>query len=187
MTLQCADLTTRIESGDSERVNQAIEEIEAMDIGERAEAFDECFDAVAEVYMTSTDGYVRQSCVRVVDALAPGLGAAVNFEDEQTESAIGSEIHEYTDTLCGFFLEAMTDEDGRVRQSAQRGLKSVFRTYDALDDRATVEAVIDELEEMATDYAGKRREHLLDAAEDAEFALTSGVGRVLRQFQDELE
>lgn len=184
MDYDVAELVDRIESGDADRVNGVIEEMEDMDIDERAEVFEACFDGLAACYTNSGDGYVRQACVRVADALAPGMAAAVNLQDEQAEIAADADVDAQTDTLCGFFLEAMTDEDGRVRQSAQRGLQGVFRTYDALDDRETIEALVAELDEMAADYSGKRREHLLDAREDAEFTLGSGIGRMLQGFRE---
>jgi len=65
-----------------------------------------------------------------------------------------------TDPLCGFLLEALTDDRGRVRQAAKRGLKDVLRTHDALNDEGTLEALVIELDEMAEEASGKQAKHL---------------------------
>ncbi len=61
----------------------------------------------------------------------------------------------------------------------------MFRTYDSLEDEETIEALAVELDEMATEYSDKRRKHLLEAKEDAEFFLQSGFGRLLEGIQQE--
>ncbi|WP_157972422.1 hypothetical protein [Saliphagus sp. LR7] len=48
-----------------------------------------------------------------------------------------------------------------------------------------LEALAVELEEIATEYSDKRRDHFLDAKADAEFFLQSGFGRLLEGFQKE--
>ncbi|GAB3034132.1 hypothetical protein [Natronobiforma cellulositropha] len=67
----------------------------------------------------------------------------------------------------------------------------MFRTYDSLEDEETIEALAMELEEMATEYSDKRREHLLEVKSDAEFFFRSGFGWLVEGFQkefgDELE
>ena len=60
-------------------------------------------------------------------------------------------------------------EDGRVRNSTKRGLRDVFRTCDVLEYPMTVETAMNELNEMAREYSGKRHDHLLKAKEDARF------------------
>lgn len=175
-----------LESGDTDRVNVVIDEIKELDIDERARLFEESFDDLMALYADSDEGYVRQSTVRVTEQLTPGLAAVVNLtDDEQSTDDDVEQLLEQTDTLCGFLLEAITDKDGRVRQSAKRGLQDVFRTYDALKNTETIEALIAELDEMATEYSGKRHEHILEAKEDAEFNLQPGYARMLKEFQQE--
>lgn len=89
-------------------------------------------------------------------------------------------MYDQTDAVCGFLLEAITDEDGRVRPSAKRALKSTVRTYDALEEAETNAAIIEELERMAANDSGKQRKHLLEAKEDAEFFMHSGIGRMVK-------
>ncbi|MDQ2050747.1 hypothetical protein RBH26_09635 [Natronolimnohabitans sp. A-GB9] len=175
-----------IRSGDSEQVTETIDEIEELDLDERVQLFETCFDELTSIYAQSEDGYVRQSTVRVAERLTPGIALvfAVAESDRSIEIDVDT-VREQTDEVGGFLLEALTDEDGRVRQSAKRGLKDVFRTYDSLEDEETIEAFAVELNEMATEYSDKRRKHLLEAKEDAEFFLQSGFGRLLEGFQKE--
>lgn len=179
------EFETELRSAEADRVNGVIDEIKDMDIGERMAIFDECFEGLTGLYADSDDGYVRQSCVRVAEQLTPGLAGAVTAQDEETNRTSSDRVYEQTDAVCGFFLEALTDEDGRVRNSATRGLKDAFRTYDSLGETETIEALGVELAEMASEHSGKQREHLLEAKEDAEFFLQSPFGRIAEGLQKE--
>ncbi|MFC4990045.1 hypothetical protein [Saliphagus infecundisoli] len=180
------DFEDALESGESDRVNEVIEEIKEMDLDERSRLFEVCFDDLTDLYAESDDGYIRQSTVRVAERLVPGIGLIFAVADDDHSLTLDLEdVRQQTDDATGLLLEAMTDDDGRVRNSAKRGLKDVFRTYDSLEDEETIEALAVELEEMATEYSDKRREHLLDAKADAEFFLQSGFGRLLEGFQKE--
>jgi len=48
-----------------------------------------------------------------------------------------------------------------------------------------VEALAYELERMTDGHSGKQRKHLLEAKEDAEFALQSPLGRIVDEFHEE--
>jgi len=186
MNEQWTEFATVLESGESDQVNEVIDDIKDMDLGERIELFNVCFDELTEMYVAAADGYVRQSIVRVAERLVPGIPTVMALDNE--DRSIGTDeadVRDQTDALCGFLLEAITDDDGRVRQSAKRALKDTFRTYDSLDDEETVEALAHELERMADEYSGKQRKHLLEAKEDAEFALQSPLGRIVDQFHEE--
>lgn len=184
MTDQWNDSVAALESSDTDRVNDAIEDIKSMGLEERLEFFRECFDDLAGVYDDSDDGYVRQSVLRVSKLLVPGLPATVALSDS-TRNLERARIHEQTDVLGGFFLEGLTDEDGRVRRTAIRGLKDVCRTYDSLGDPTTIEAILAELDELADEYDESRRKHLLEAAEEVEFFLQSDFERLVSGFERE--
>lgn len=174
-----------LESGDAERINEALDELEALDVDERTQLFAELFNGLTALYARSDDGYVRQATVRVAERLTPGLAVAVDSSaDEQAMSAVET-LREQTDALCGFLLEALTDDDGRVRRSAIRGLQDVFRTYDAFGDEQTLAALVAELDDMADEHSGKQREYLLEVKDDAEFNLQSGYAQILTDFQQE--
>lgn len=186
MEKQWNEFKSALKSGDSDRVNAVIDQINEFGLDDRVRLFDVCFDDLIDLYTTSDDGYVRQSTVRVAEQLTPGIALvfAVADDDRSMDSDI-EEIRNQTDAIAGFLLRAMTDDDGRVRQSAKRGLKDVFRTYDSLEDKETIEAFAIQVDEMATEYSDKRRDHLLEVKADAEFFLQSGFGRLLEGFQNE--
>ena len=180
------EFATALESGDPDRVNAVVDDIKDMDLGERIDLFEVCFDELTEMYAAADDGYVRQSIVRAAERLIPGIPTVMALDnDDRSIGADEADVRDQTDALCGFLLEAITDDDGRVRQSAKRALKDVFRTYDSLDDEKTVEALAQELERMADEHSGKQRKHLLEANEDAEFALQSPLGRIIDEFHEE--
>lgn len=182
-----------LESGESNRVNAAIDDVEDMDLEERVQLFETCFEEVTDIYADSDDGYVRQSTVRFVEAFSPGLAVVFAAVDEESQPIdVNREtIRRQADATSGFLLEAMTDTDGRVRNSAKRALKDVFRAYDAFEDKETIAVLEAELAKMAKAHDDKRREHLLEAKADAAFFQQSGFGRLLegfqREFGDELD
>jgi len=181
-----SDFAPELESGDSDRVNDVIDDINDMDLDERLELFNSCFDELAQLYEAADDGYVRQSVVRVANQLIPGLPTVMALDnDDRSIGTDEAELQDQTDALCGFLLEALTDDDGRVRQAAKRGLKDVFRTYDALDDEATLEALVIELDDMAGETSGTQAKHLREAKENAKFSLQSGVARLVEGFEEE--
>ncbi len=181
-----SEFHTAIESGESDRVNDVVDEIKDMGLEERIELFDVCFDELTDMYAVADDGYVRQSIVRVAEQLTPGLPTVVALDNEDRSIGVSeADIRDQTDAICGFFIEAITDDDGRVRQSAKRGLKDVFRTYDALDDEETIEALARKLDEMASQTSGKQENHLREARDDAAFFLQSSIARLIEGFQDE--
>jgi hypothetical protein len=151
-----ARFATALGSGESDRVNDVIDEIGDMSLDERIELFKLCFDEVTQMYETADDEYVRQSLVRVADQLTPGIPAVMALDNDDRSIGAGeADIRDQTDALCGFLLEALTDNDGRVRQSVKRGLQDVFRTYDALGDEETLEGLVVEPDEMAAEASGK--------------------------------
>ena len=171
--------------GEPDRVNRMIEDVESLDPDERADLFEQWFEDLSALYAEHEDGYVRQSVVRVAEQFAFGLMPAVVRTPEDEDEL--ERISEQTDTLCGFMLVALTDEDGRVRQSAKRGLQDVFRAYDALEETETLEALAAELDEMADEYSCSRRKHLLETKDDALFHQTTGFSRLAKSLRWEVD
>ena len=172
-------IETAIRSGEADRVNDVIDRLEAIEVDERVEYWNTGFDRLTDLYADSDDGYVRQSVVRAVEALSPGLASAFIAVDSTGAEIDDAALRERLDTTCGFLLEALQDEDGRVRQSAIRALKDCFRAYEALEDVETIEAIEAELEDLASEFTGSRREHVLEAKEDAEFFSRPGGERLI--------
>ena len=185
MTTQWAEYEPELRSGDADRVNAVVDEIKDMSVMESSELFDECFEGVTDLYETHEDGYVRQSCVRVAQQFAPRLPAAVTLQSADVESPSAETVHDQTDAICGFLLQAVTDADGRVRQSAKRALKDCVRTYDALDETATIQGLIEDLERMAADASGTQAQHLPEAKAAAESFLQPRIRPLTGGFQNE--
>lgn len=184
MDEQWPEIAEAVRSSDSDQVNHAIDRIKEMDRDQRLQLFDIGFDELASIYEESDDGYVRQSVVRVVDQLTPGLAAAVLLVDEgNANDAAVEDIKKRLDTASGFLLEGIQDDDGRVRQSAKRALKDMYRGYGALEDTETVAALATELGNLAEKYEDKRRDHLLESKEDAEFFLRPAGNRMIESIQ----
>lgn len=183
---QWEEFADALQSSDSEQVNDVIDDIKDMDLNERMVLFNTYFDDLVGIYRASHDGYVRQAVVRVTEQLVPGIPVVVALDAEEPSlDADTDDVRTQTDTLCGFLLETMTDDDGRVRQSAIRALQDVFRTYDSLEDEETIHALAQELESMAADASEKKREHLLEVKDHAAHTLQSNLGRIVREFQTE--
>ena len=174
-------------SSNADRINRVIDEINGMDLADRVDRFNDYVSGATELYADSDDGYVRQACVRFVDELAPGMAAAVNAEEKLPGSAPESTVHRQTDETCGFFIDALTDDDGRVRQSAERGLEDACRTDETLDDSETVEAVAPEVADLAEGHEGKTRDSLPAAKERIESTGVSMGGQLLRDAAAEFD
>lgn len=172
-------------SGEPDEVNEAVERIEDLDQEERLQLFDVVFEELVAVYEESDDGYVRQSVVRAVDGMTPGLAVAFNVTHEESDVGTAqADVEETLDTATGFLLEAIQDDDGRVRQSAMRSLKSAYRGYETLDDSETVAGLAAELEDLADSYEGSRRDHLLESKRDAEFFSQPTGSRMIETIQE---
>lgn len=178
MERSCEEILAALASGESDRINPEIDRVSAMEIDERARLQDACFYTLTGLYADSDDGYVRQSTVRLLDTLGPGLPAAVHAMDAESSMDVdGERVTEQTDALRRFLLDAITDTDGRVRQSAKHALKDVSRTYEGLGELERLESMAEELDETAESHSGTRRKHVLEAKEDAEYFLQPGFGR----------
>ena len=183
---QWEEFADALQSSDSDQVNDVIDDIKDMDLNERMVLFNTCFDDLVGIYREHDDGYVRQAVVRVTEQLVPGIPVVVALDAEEPSlNADANDVRTQTDTLCGFLLETMTDDDGRVRQSAIRALQDVFRTYDSLEGEETIHALAQELETMAADASGPKRDHLLEVRDHAMHTPQSSLGRIVREFQSE--
>lgn len=188
---RCEEYVDALESGDPDRVNPVIDELQGMEVDERAGVYDACFEAFVSLYADSSDGYIRQSVVRAAEQLVPRLEAVALVDDDDLEAWLGEasveELRSQTDTLCVFLIKTFQDGDGRVRNAAKRGLKDVFRAYDGVEDTDAIISVIAELDDLSEEYAGKRKEHILEARESAEFFLQSPGVRILEGLQKSMD
>ncbi|AKH97454.1 hypothetical protein [Halanaeroarchaeum sulfurireducens] len=138
-----------LSSGETERVNRAINAVEDMDIEDRAALFDPCFERCRDCFETD-DGYRRQSVVRFLSALYPGLGYRA-VGDEITDAKLPGDwslddAARHRRLLRDFYLEALVDDDGRVRRAAGKAIKELAVAADLLDADDELQSLLSEVE-----------------------------------------
>jgi hypothetical protein len=138
-------------SGDTEQVNHALDEVDDMELEEQAELFDEGFEICRELYADG-DGHQRQSAIRLATALYPRL-AFRTVGTEFTDDALPgdhttAETASHRERLCELYLEALTDDDGRVRRAAAKAIKDLALTAEIIDAEDELHRLVEELESL---------------------------------------
>ena len=100
-----------LSSGEAEQVNRAIDEVDDMELEERAALFDACFAVCRDVYETD-DGYQRQSAIRFAAALYPRLElrtVGTDFTDDALpDEHTVDETASHRDRLRELYLDALS-------------------------------------------------------------------------------
>ncbi|MFQ3319875.1 MAG: hypothetical protein ACI80F_001949 [Natronomonas sp.] len=162
-----------LSSGDTARVNRAIDEVEDIDLEERAALFDDCFELCRDLYK-SDDGYERQSVIRFAAALYPRLAIRTVGADI-TDGALPGEwtlddSATHRSRLRAFYLVALVDDDGRVRRAAAKALKDVALSAEMLDASDELQTMVDELAAVAEDCDDEAiQKHIDQASETVAF------------------
>lgn len=155
--------TAALASGETERVNHAIDAVEGMDAVEQAAIYDDCFDRCLDVYAEG-DGYVRQSVVRFLRDAYPMLELEVVFGDESVlEEVPAEEIEAQRARLVEFLLRALEDDDGRVRLAATKGINLVGTAMSLGEYDDELDALVEMLAELEADLPGDERKHVEQA------------------------
>ncbi|WP_434530121.1 hypothetical protein ACODNH_00995 (plasmid) [Haloarcula sp. NS06] len=178
-------------SGDTDRVNRTINEIEDLDLEERAALFEDCFERCRELYK-SGDGYQRQSVVRFAAALYPRL-AFRTVGTELTDEALPGdwtleEIETHRRRLREFYLETLVDNDGRVRRAAAKALKELAVTAEMIGADDELQTMLTELETLAEDHDNEAvQKHIDQAYENVAFHAEKPGSLLPDAFRDALE
>jgi hypothetical protein len=150
-------------SGDSDRVNEAIDEIETVDTADRVERYPALFEACYPVY-ESDDGYVRQSVVRFLRDAYPMLEIQISAtEGERVDGYTIDDLTENRTRLVEFLFEALEDDDGRVRTAAVNGFETLGVAINAAELDAEKQAVVETLADLADTLPEAKAEHAEDA------------------------
>ncbi|WP_135365212.1 hypothetical protein [Halosimplex halophilum] len=153
-------------SGNTDRVNGAIDEVEAVDATERVEQYPALFDACYPVY-DSDDGYVRQAVVRFLRDAYPMLELQIAaVEGDRVDGYATDDLAEIRSSLVELLLEGLEDDDGRVRTAAVDGFETLGVALDAAGLDAERAALVEALEDLADGLPEEK-------AEDAESAKRS--------------
>lgn len=161
-----------LSSGDTERVNRAIDEIESAELEERAALFDECFEMCRDLY-EADDGYQRQSVIRFAAGLYPRLayrtvGADLTDEALPDEWTL-DEIATHRDRLRDLYVDALRDDDGRVRRAAAKAIKELALTAEMLGADDELRSMMDELEALAEACEDSKQKHVEQAYKNVAF------------------
>lgn len=161
-----------LSSGNTERVNRAIDKIEDIELEERAALFDECFEMCRELYETE-DGYQRQSVIRFAAGLYPRLAYRTIGSGLTDEALPGEwtldEIATHRERLRDLYLDALRDDDGRVRRAAAKAIKELALTAEMLGADDELRSIMDDLEALAEECEASKRKHVEEAYENVAF------------------
>ncbi len=158
-------------SGEPDQVNAAIEELEAIDAEERTELFDDAFEMCLDLYDRG-DGYQRQSVVRFVRELLSPQQLLAIFKDEPDEAHPAhltlDEVEAYIARLEAFYVAALNDDDGRVRQAAIKGLNHLSVAYQMGGDDERLDDLLETLAGLLAETTGKKHEHVERARDEVQ-------------------
>jgi len=146
-------------SGDSDRVNAAIDEVEVADATDRVETYPALFEACYPVF-ESDDGYVRQSVVRFLRDAYPMVELQIAaVEGDRVDGYTVADLAEPRTLLVELFLEALEDDDGRVRSAAADGFDTLGVALDAAALDTERAALLEALDELAETLPDEKADH----------------------------
>lgn len=179
-----------LSSGDSDQVNRAVDEVKNLDLEDRAALFDDCFDVCREIYEDG-DGYQRQSAIRFAAALYPRLAyRAVGAEFTDDALPGGYTVEEtamHRDRLRELYLEALVDDDGRVRRAAAKAIKEVALTAEMIGADDERQTMLEKLESLAAHQPESKTKHIEQAYENVVFHADKPVSLLHEGTQDGVE
>lgn len=174
-------------SGEPGRANRVIDLVDSLAVEERAATFDDYFEVARTVY-EADDGYVRQSAVRFAEALHPGLALRAVGRLDRPDPVPGeftlADAGRHRRQVRGLFLEALVDDDGRVRRAASKGLKTVAVAADVIDEREELETLLADLETLAAEADAEA--HVAEAHDQITFYLDRAPSLVSDGVLDQL-
>jgi hypothetical protein len=135
--------------------------------------FDACLERCRDLY-DSEDGYQRHSVVRFVAALYPRL-AFRTVGTELTDEALPgdwalTDIATHRRRLREFYLTALVDRDGRVRQAAVKALKELAVTTEMIGAEDELQTMLSEVEGLGEDIDDEEiQKHIDQACENVAF------------------
>jgi hypothetical protein len=161
-----------LSSGDSDQVNQAVDEVKNLDLEDRAALFDECFEMCREIYEEG-GGYQRQSAIRFAAALYPRLAyrtVGAEFTDDALPGAYTvEETATHRNRLRELYLEALVDDDGRVRRAAAKAIKELALTAEMIGADNELQTMLETLESLAAHQPESKTKHIEQAYENVTF------------------
>jgi len=119
------------------------------------------------------DGYQRQSVIRFAAGLYPRLAYRTVGADRTDEALPGKwtldEITTHRERLRNLYLDALRDDDGRVRRAGAKAIKELALTAEMLGKSDELRSMMDELKALAAECADLKRKHIEQAYENVAF------------------
>lgn len=179
-----------LSSGDADQVNRAVDEVKSMDLEDRAALFDDCFEVCSEIYEDG-DGYQRQSAIRFAAALYPRLAyraVGAEFTDDVLPGAYTvEETATHRDRLRELYLEAIIDDDGRVRRAAAKAFKEIALTAEMIGADDEHQTMLETLESLAAHQPESKTKHIEQAYENVAFHAETPVSVLPEETRDGVE
>jgi hypothetical protein len=160
-----------------------------MELEERAALFDDCFEVCRDVYEDGDgDGYQRQSAIRFAAELYPRL-ASRTIGAEFTDDALpGEHTVEETAThrsrLRGLYLEALADDDGRVRRAAAEAIKELALTAEMTGADEELRTMLEESHTLAARQPESKAKHIEQAYDNVAFHAGEPILSLAGEVQD---
>lgn len=168
------DLTkfrSALASGEPDQVNAAIEDLEAMDAEKRTELFNDAFEMCLDLY-DEGDGYQRQSVVRFVRELLSRQQLLAIFKHDTEKDLCAhltlAEVEAHIKRLEAFYVAALDDDDGRVRQADIKGINHLSTAYQVGDDDDRLDDLLETLNGLLGETTGKKHEYVERARDEVE-------------------
>jgi len=179
-----------LSSGDSDQVNRVVDEVESMDLEDRAALFDDCFEVCREIFEDG-GGYQRQSAIRFAAALYPRLAyrsVGTEFTDDALPGAYTvEETATHRNRLRDLYLDALVDDDGRVRRAAAKAIKELALTAEMIGATDELQAMLENLESLAAHEPESKAKHIEQAYENVAFHADKPTSLLPDEAQDSVE
>jgi len=179
-----------LSSGDSDQVNRVVDEVESMDLEDRAALFDDCFEVCREIFEDG-GGYQRQSAIRFAAALYPRLAyrsVGTEFTDDALPGAYTfEETATHRNRLRDLYLDALVDDDGRVRRAAAKAIKELALTAEMIGATDELQAMLENLKPLAAHEPESKANHIEQAYENVAFHADRSTSLLPDEAQDSVE
>ena len=184
MTVDPETVANTLATGDTEETNRTIDALDDLNAIEAHRIYDDLLDECRRVFEESDDGYVRQSVVRALRDGYPRIESRIRTPDLGDETAVDrtqagpdtiDDTAAYRERYVDLLLNALDDEDGRVRSAAADAsdLLGVELNLAALE--AEQERVLADFEALAESQSEEKRDHTEEAIESIERSGSGGV------------
>lgn len=145
VTIDADALVAAVDSGATDRADEAIEAVTSLGAQERLALLADAFDPLADACERAHPAR-RRSAVRALEALSGGLPAA-------SEAGRPSDADDWPVRLAALYLRTMRDEDERVRAATGDAIRALGLQCALRDEGAVLRALAEGLDDLEADDA----------------------------------